>query len=80
MQVTRVPGGEAGDVVAVEEPLEIRLGDTPVASNASCPARNRSGRLETSEAGTVSPLSTLAASMATASSAPLPQTPQDEDV
>jgi FdhD protein len=30
VEVTRVPGGEAADVVAVEEPLEIRIGGEPV--------------------------------------------------
>ena len=40
MQVTRVPGGEAGDVVAVEEPLEIRLGDTPVAVTMRTPGHD----------------------------------------
>ena len=40
MQVTRVPGGEAGDVVAVEEPLEIRLGATPVAVTMRTPGHD----------------------------------------
>ena len=40
MQVTRVPGGEAGDVVAVEEPLEIRLGVTPVAVTMRTPGHD----------------------------------------
>ena len=40
MQVTRVPGGEAGDVVAVEEPLEIRLGDTAVAVTMRTPGHD----------------------------------------
>ena len=40
MQVTRVPGGEAGDVVAVEEPLEIRLGGTPVAVTMRTPGHD----------------------------------------
>ena len=40
MQVTRVPGGEAGDVVAVEEPLEIRVGDTPVAVTMRTPGHD----------------------------------------
>ena len=40
MQVTRVPGGEAGDLVAVEEPLEIRLGGTPVAVTMRTPGHD----------------------------------------
>ncbi len=40
MQVTRVPGGETGDVVAVEEPLEIRLGGTPVAVTMRTPGHD----------------------------------------
>ena len=40
MQVTRVPGGEAGDVVAVEEPLEIRVGGTPVAVTMRTPGHD----------------------------------------
>ena len=40
MQVTRVPGGEAGDVVAVEEPLEIRRGDTAVAVTMRTPGHD----------------------------------------
>ena len=40
VQVTRVPGGEAGDVVAVEEPLEIRLGRTPVAVTMRTPGHD----------------------------------------
>jgi FdhD protein len=40
VQVTRVPGGEAGDVVAVEEPLEIRLGGTPVAVTMRTPGHD----------------------------------------
>ena len=40
MQVTRVPGGEAGDVVAVEEPLEIRLGGMPVAVTMRTPGHD----------------------------------------
>jgi FdhD protein len=37
VQVKRVPGGEAGDVVAVEEPLEIRIGGAPVAVTMRTP-------------------------------------------
>jgi len=40
VQVTRVPGGEAGDVVAVEEPLEIRLGGMPVAVTMRTPGHD----------------------------------------
>ena len=40
MQVTRVPGGEAADLVAVEEPLEIRLGGTPVAVTMRTPGHD----------------------------------------
>jgi FdhD protein len=38
--VTRVPGGEAGDVVAVEEPLEIRIGREPVAVTMRTPGHD----------------------------------------
>jgi FdhD protein len=37
VQVTRIPGGESGDVVAVEEPLEIRIGGVPVAVTMRTP-------------------------------------------
>src|SRR4026209_5984 len=40
VQVTRVPGGEAGDVVAVEEPLEIRIGGAPVAVTMRTPGHD----------------------------------------
>jgi FdhD protein len=40
VQVTRVPGGEAGDVVAVEEPLEIRIGGVPVAVTMRTPGHD----------------------------------------
>jgi len=40
VQVTRVPGGETGDLVAVEEPLEIRLGGTPVAVTMRTPGHD----------------------------------------
>jgi FdhD protein len=36
----RVPGGEAGDVVAVEEPLEIRIGGDPVAVTMRTPGHD----------------------------------------
>ena len=40
VQVTRVPGGETGDVVAVEEPLEIRIGGEPVAVTMRTPGHD----------------------------------------
>ena len=40
VQVLRVPGGEAGDVVAVEEPLEIRIGGVPVAVTMRTPGHD----------------------------------------
>ena len=38
--MTRVPGGEAGDLVAVEEPLEIRIGGVPVAVTMRTPGHD----------------------------------------
>ena len=40
VDVVRVPGGEAQDVVAVEEPLEIRIGGTPVAVTMRTPGHD----------------------------------------
>jgi FdhD protein len=40
VQVTRVPGGVAGDLVAVEEPLEIRIGGSPVAVTMRTPGHD----------------------------------------
>ena len=40
MQVKRVPGGDAGDLVAVEEPLEIRVGGAPVAVTMRTPGHD----------------------------------------
>ena len=40
VRVTRVPGGEAGDVVAVEEPLEIRIGGVPIAVTMRTPGHD----------------------------------------
>ncbi len=40
VRVTRVPGGEEGDLVAVEEPLEIRIGGTPVAVTMRTPGHD----------------------------------------
>ena len=51
-----------------------------MAANAACDSRSRSGSAETVASGTVSGLVTRSASTATASSAPFPQTPHDDDV
>ena len=40
VRVTRVPGGEDADVVAVEEPLEIRVGGVPVAVTMRTPGHD----------------------------------------
>jgi FdhD protein len=40
VRVTRVPGGEDGDVVAVEEPLEIRIAGRPVAVTMRTPGHD----------------------------------------
>jgi FdhD protein len=40
VRLLRVPGGEAGDVVAVEEPLEIRIEGTPVAVTMRTPGHD----------------------------------------
>ena len=40
VRVTRLPGGEAGDVVAVEEPLELRIGGTPIAVTMRTPGHD----------------------------------------
>ena len=40
VQVTRVPGGEAGDLVAVEAPLELRIGGEPVAVTMRTPGHD----------------------------------------
>jgi FdhD protein len=40
VQVVRVPGGETGDVLAVEEPLEIRIGGEPVAVTMRTPGHD----------------------------------------
>src|SRR4051812_7940806 len=37
VRLVRVPGGAADDVVAVEEPLEIRIGGRPVAGTRRAP-------------------------------------------
>ena len=40
VRVTRVPGGDADDIVAVEEPLEIRIGGEPVAVTMRTPGHD----------------------------------------
>jgi FdhD protein len=40
VSVRRMPGGDAGDVVAVEEPLEIRIGGDPVAVTMRTPGHD----------------------------------------
>ena len=40
MQVTRVPGGDVDDLVAVEEPLELRIGGVPVAVTMRTPGHD----------------------------------------
>src|SRR5690242_12687763 len=40
VEVVRVPEGDAADVVAVEEPLEIRIGGTPVAVTMRTPGHD----------------------------------------
>jgi FdhD protein len=40
VQLTRVPGGESADVVAVEEPLEIRVGGAAVAVTMRTPGHD----------------------------------------
>src|SRR5215212_6989538 len=40
VQIVRVPGGAADDVVAVEEPLEIRIGGRPVAVTMRTPGHD----------------------------------------
>jgi FdhD protein len=40
VEVVRVPDGETGDVVAVEEPLEIRIGGRPVAVTMRTPGHD----------------------------------------
>src|SRR5262249_18224474 len=52
----------------------------PVSANAACASRSRSGREATSESGSCSFESTGGAPTATASSAPFPQTPQEDEV
>jgi FdhD protein len=40
VRILRLPGGEAGDVVAVEEPLELRIGGVPVAVTMRTPGHD----------------------------------------
>jgi len=40
VDVVRIPGGESSDVVAVEEPLEIRIGGAPVAVTMRTPGHD----------------------------------------
>ena len=40
VSVTRLPGGETGDVVGVEEPLELRIGGEPVAVTMRTPGHD----------------------------------------
>ena len=40
VQLTRVPGGDAGDAVAVEEPLELRIAGVPVAVTMRTPGHD----------------------------------------
>ena len=40
VEVTRIPGGTSGDLVAVEEPLEVRIGGGPVAVTMRTPGHD----------------------------------------
>ena len=40
VEVTRIPGGTSGDLVAVEEPLEVRIGGRPVAVTMRTPGHD----------------------------------------
>jgi FdhD protein len=40
VEVTRIPGGTTGDLVAVEEPLELRIGGRPVAVTMRTPGHD----------------------------------------
>ena len=57
VRVTRVPGGEGGDVVAVEEPLELRIGGVPVAVTMRTPGHDEELALGFSIAEGLSPVS-----------------------
>lgn len=56
VRLTRVPGGEAEDVVAVEEPLEIRIGGVPVAVTMRTPGHDEELALGFSIAEGLSPV------------------------
>jgi len=56
VRVTRVPGGEGGDVVAVEEPLELRIGGVPVAVTMRTPGHDEELALGFSIAEGLSPV------------------------
>lgn len=56
VRLTRVPEGEATDVVAVEEPLEIRIGGTPVAVTMRTPGHDEELALGFSIAEGLTPL------------------------
>ena len=71
------PSAAAARIEGSKSPVACR---PPVAAKAGWASRSRSGRLDTTSALTVSRLSTRGASTATASSAPFPQTPQEEEV
>jgi FdhD protein len=55
VRVTRVPGGEDGDVVAVEEPLEIKIAGRPVAVTMRTPGHDEELALGFSIAEGLSP-------------------------
>ena len=40
VRVTRVPGGDAGDLIAVEEPLELRIAGEPIAVTMRTPGHD----------------------------------------
>jgi FdhD protein len=56
VRVTRVPGGEAGDVVAVEEPLELRIRGVPVAVTMRTPGHDEERALGFAIAEGLSPI------------------------
>ncbi len=56
VRLTRVPGGDAEDVVAVEEPLEIRIGGVPVAVTMRTPGHGEELALGFSIAEGLSPV------------------------
>ena len=66
-----------GSPTAEKSPVACR---PPVTANAACASRSRSGSDPTSDIGSRSCDSTRGASTSTASSAPLPQTPHDDEV